>query len=96
MMYTVVSKQPGLGHTLEALRFPIAFERSEEFGSLPLTYIVPPISTIRLPDEVIIQSTEISGMDAVEEVVNVSDIGKLSDPLKDKLTGLLKAHGLER
>jgi hypothetical protein len=92
MMHTVVSKQTGLARILDALRFPLITERSEEFGDLPLTYIASSISTIRLPDDVIIESTEISGMDAVEEVVNIPDIEKLRDPLKERLTDLLKGH----
>lgn len=90
MMDTVVSKQQGVPRMLDALRFPLVTERSEEFGDLPLTYISSSISTIRLPDAVIIESTEISGMDAVEEVVNIPDIEKLRDPLKERLTELLK------
>jgi hypothetical protein len=94
MMHTVVSKQTGLASILDALRFPLRTERSEEFGDLPLTYIASSISTIRLPDDVIIESTEISGMDAVEEVVNIPDIAKLGDPLKERLTELLQTSGV--
>lgn len=96
MMHTVVSKQAGLSSILDALRFPLVTERSEEFGALPLTFIASSISTIRLPDAVIAESTEISGMDAVEEVVNTPDIAKLRDPLRAQLTELLKSHGAER
>lgn len=94
MMHTVVSKQTGLARILDALRFPIRTERSEEFGDLPLTFIASSISTIRLPDDVIIESTEISGMDAVEEVVDTSDIAKLGDPLKERLTELVQSSGV--
>jgi hypothetical protein len=96
MMHTVVTKQTGVSGILKSLHFPLVSERSEEFGDLPLTYIASEISTVRLPDAVISESTEISGMDAVEEVVNISDIAKLHDPLKEKLTELIKLHGLER
>jgi len=92
MMNTVVSKQAGLSQILHALHFPITTERSPEFGDLPLTYISSSISTIRLPDEVITESTEISGMDVFEEVVNADDVAKLRDPLKEALTELLKKN----
>jgi len=94
MMHTVVSKQTGLARILDALRFPLITERSEEVGDLPLTYIASSISTIRLPDDVIIESTEISGMDAVEEIVNIPDIAKLGDPLKERLTEMLQNSGV--
>jgi hypothetical protein len=95
MMNAVVSKQTGVSHILDALHFPLITERSPEFADLPLTYISSSISTIRLPDDVIIESTEISGMDAFEEVINIDDVAKLQDPLKEHLRGLLQSHGEE-
>jgi hypothetical protein len=95
MMRTVISKQPGISRILDALHFPIITEHSPEFGDLPLTYISSSISTKLLPDDVIIESTEISGMDAFEEVVNIADVTKLRDPLKEELTELLRTFGEE-
>jgi hypothetical protein len=92
MMHIVVAKQSGVSHILDALHFPLLTERSPEFGDLPITYISSSISTIRLPDNVIIESTEISGMNAFEEVVNIDDVAKLRDPLKEQLTQLLKSY----
>jgi hypothetical protein len=42
---------------------------------------------------VIIESTELSGSDAFEEVVSLDDVAKLRNPLKDQLEELVKAHG---
>jgi hypothetical protein len=67
-------------------------ELSEEFGELPITYIKSDISTFLLPDHVIIESTEISGMDAFEEVVNKDDVPKLQDRLKEQLTQILNSQ----
>lgn len=85
MMQTVVSKQPGLSAILEALHFPVVIEHAAESGDLPLTYIVSSISTVRPPDPVLIESTEVSGMDVFEELVHLEDISKLRDPLKEQL-----------
>jgi hypothetical protein len=93
MMNTVISKQSGIRHMLEALHFPLVTEKMDEFGDLPLTFICSSISTTLLPDDVISESTEISGMDAFEEIVNIEDVEKLRDPLKQQLTELLKSHG---
>jgi hypothetical protein len=90
MMHSVITKQTGLNQILEALHFPLSVERSAEFGDLPICYISSSISTIRLPDAVIIESTEISGMDAFEEVVNVADVARLRDPLKERLLPLIE------
>lgn len=93
MMHSVVTKQTGVNQILEALHFPLSVGRSPEFGELPLCFVSSSISTLRLPDAVIVESTEISGMDAVEEVVNVADVARLSDPLKDRLTPVLEHYG---
>jgi hypothetical protein len=95
MMHTVILKQTGISRILDALHFPIITERSPEFGDLPLTYISSSISTTLLPDDVIMESTEISGMDAFEEIVNIADITRLRDPLKEQLTELLRDFGEE-
>ncbi|HXD33131.1 MAG TPA: hypothetical protein VN643_18560 [Pyrinomonadaceae bacterium] len=92
MMHAVVSRQSGIAQILEALHFPLSIEPSAEFGNLPLCYISSSVSTTRLPDEVIIESTEISGMDAFEELVNIEDVARLRDPLKERLTNLIGSY----
>src|ERR1044072_28448 len=92
MMHAVVSKQTGIAMLLEALHFPLSIERTEELGELPVCYISSSVSTTRLPDSVIIESTEISGMHAFEEIVNLEDVARLRDPLKERLTTLIEDH----
>jgi hypothetical protein len=95
MMNTVVSKQPGLSEIMEALHFPINIEQSEAYGSLPITYVASSISTIRPPDELLIESTEISGMSAFEEIVRLEDLDKLRDPLKERLLEITRDYVVE-
>lgn len=94
MMNSVVSKQPGLSKIMDALHFPITTERSEAFGDLPITYVSSSISTVRPPDELLVESTEISGMDTFEEVVQLQDVDKLRDPLKEELQAIINSHGM--
>lgn len=91
VLHAVVSNQSGVTSILEALHFPITTGRLPGFGDLPVTYISSSISTMRPPDEVIIESTEISGSDAFEEVINLSDITTMRNPLKERLSGLVKS-----
>jgi hypothetical protein len=93
VIHIVLKYQPGLMNIFELLRFPSAAERFPGFGELPVTCISSAISTVRPPDDVIIESTEISGMDVFEEIVNLDDIRKLQDPLQARLLDLLKSHG---
>ncbi|HKV37686.1 MAG TPA: hypothetical protein VJX67_00625, partial [Blastocatellia bacterium] len=95
VMHVVMTRQQGISNIFEALRFPISSKRSPELGGLPLTYISCCISTIRPPDSVIIESTEISGTDAFEEVVNIENVDQIRDPIREEVLELVKASGLE-
>ena len=91
----VFTRQPGIKEMLTALRFPVVVERRPEFGSLPITCITAAVSTYRPDDEVIIETTEISGSEEFEEFVKVADIANLRDAYRDKLVELVKAQDPE-
>jgi hypothetical protein len=95
MLHIVLTKQPGMAQLLEALHFPVSSDRLADCGELPVASIRANLATVRPPDDVIIESTEISGMDAFEEVVNPEDIVALRDPLQARLLELAKTHGAE-
>jgi hypothetical protein len=57
---------------------------------LPVTCISSSISTSLPPDELVIESTELSGKDAFEELINVGDIEKLRDPFKERLLDVVR------
>lgn len=84
-MHIVVSRQPGLARMLDALHYSLASCQVPTFGSLPITYITSSISSCLPPDALIIESTELSGKDAFEELINVDDIAMLGDPFRKKL-----------
>ena len=93
MMNSVVTKQPGLANILEQLHFPISVEYLTEFGDVPLTYISSSISTVRPPDRVLLESSEVSGMNAFEELVRLEDIPRLRDHLKEQLLKIATPDG---
>jgi hypothetical protein len=95
VLQTVFTSQPGVTSILDKLHFPITTGRLPEFGELPITYISSSISTMRPPDDVIIESTEISGSNAFEEVINLEDIVKMNDPLKEKLSETVRSFGAD-
>ncbi|MEO8767163.1 MAG: hypothetical protein ABI363_02265 [Nitrosospira sp.] len=90
-MNVVILKQPGLTRMLNTLHFPIASGQLPGFGALPISYITSSISTSLSPDALVIESTELSGKDAFEELVNAGDIANLDDPFKERLMNTLKA-----
>lgn len=92
VMHVIGSRETGLRPLLQALRYPLSSGRADEFGSLPLTYVSCAVSTMRPPDDIIVQSTEISGTSSFEEVVNLQDIAELADPLKTRLVEIVAAQ----
>lgn len=93
VLETVVRRQAGVARILEALHFPLASRPAAELGGAPLTLIAAGVST-KLPDDaVIVESTEVSGTDAFEEVVAVEDVAALGNPLRDRLVAILDRHG---
>jgi hypothetical protein len=91
-MHMMVQKQPGLAHLLETLHFPLSTGHVEGFGQLPVTFIGSSISTSLPADALVMESTEMSGMDVFEEVVNPADIENLRDPLRERLAGAMGAE----
>jgi hypothetical protein len=92
VLHVVLANQPGVAQLLEGLRFPVQTLKLPEFGELPITRIGPPISTTRPSDAVIVESAELTGMDAFEEVLKVEDLSTLKDPLKDRLLEIAQQH----
>jgi hypothetical protein len=93
VLHAVIAAQPGVNDVMRALHFQVAAVTEPWAGKLPLVRISSPLTTMRPPDEVILQSVELSGMDAFEEVVNVEDIVRISEPLKERLLGVARNHG---
>ena len=94
-VHLVTLRQPGIAAILEALHFPLSSGKLPEFGELPITYISSSVSTFRPHDDVIIESTEISGKDLFEEIVNIEDIARMRDQLRERLVDLVRSHELD-
>lgn len=95
LLHVVIANSTGLMGVFDALHFPITTATLPEYGPLPITRIGVALSTTRPSDDVILQSAELTGMDAFEEVVNVQDLSQLRDPLKQRLLDLARQHAPE-
>jgi len=93
VLHIVTARQTGALQMLAALHFDLSSLRLPEFGELPITCIKSSVPTLRPPDEVIIESVEISGQDAFEEVVDVEAIANIQDPFKEQLLKIINSHG---
>lgn len=89
----MLASHPGIGQILAALHFPLRGGKLADLGELPITFITASVPTLRPPDEVIMESTEVSGQDAFQEIVDIDAIVALRDPLREELLGLVKSHG---
>jgi hypothetical protein len=95
LMHVVLNNSPGLMQMFEALHFPITTTSLPEFGPLPITRISVSVSTTRPSDDVMLETAELTGMDAFEEVVNVADLAQLRDPLKERLLEIARQQAPE-
>lgn len=95
LISVVLKYRPGVTQMLEGLHFPVTTTTTSDFGELPVTRIGIGISTTRPSDAIVVESAELTGMDAFEEVVNVSEIGRLPDPFKERLLDLARKHAPE-
>jgi hypothetical protein len=91
-MHLLVSRRPGFAPIMEALRIPVSSEPASEFGGLPFVHLSAPIRTIRPADAIIVQSTQLSGSAAFEEIVDLDAVMALGDPMKEKLIALVEQH----
>jgi hypothetical protein len=85
VLRVVISRLPGIGRLFEALRFPLTLGKIAEFGELPALTVSSPVVTVLPADEVVIESTELSGRDAFEEIVDLECLRKMEDPVRHKL-----------
>jgi|SRR5262245_45078711 len=86
----LVLQDPAITQIFNALHFPITTTKSPQFGELPVMRIGIPVATTRPSDAVVIESAELTGMDAFEEVIDVDDLKRLGDPLKDRLLDIAR------
>lgn len=87
-LQSIYLKRQNVTKILEALHFPVSLKTCTELGDLPLIYISSSVTTMLPPDEIIIQSTELSGMPVFEEIIDLDATKQLTDPFKEKLLEL--------
>jgi hypothetical protein len=85
MLRVVISRQPGITRLFDALRFPLTIGKLADFGELPVVTVGSPVSTVLPADEAIVESTEMSGRDVFEEVVDSDGLRGMEDPVRMRL-----------
>src|SRR5262249_54056711 len=90
VLHLVTTQDKAVMQIFESLHFPITTAKSPQFGELPITHIGLPVRTTRPSDAVVIESAELTGIDAFEEVVNLDDVKAMGDPLKERLLDIAR------
>lgn len=88
-LHLVVTRQPGIAKVCAALRLPLETRRLGEFGDLPVTVMASAVPSLRPPDDVVVQSTEMTGERVFQEVVDPAAIERLEDPWRARLLAAL-------
>jgi hypothetical protein len=94
-LHFVATRQAGLAKILDALHFSVSTGRLPGCGELPITY-VSSLTTTLPPNEVLLESTELSGRDMFEELVQENALAEWRDPLRERLAAIIgdpDSHG---
>lgn len=85
----LVEHFPGLQQLLEDLRYEVEFRQLSDLGRLPVVMVKAPLTTFLPPDDFILQITQLSGIAAFQEIVDLEALQNVADPLKESLIALL-------
>jgi hypothetical protein len=80
---------PALGQLLEDLRYELEIRQLADLGNLPVVVAKAPVETFLPPDDFIIKVTQISGIDAFQEIIDLEAVENVTDSLKDDLRNLI-------
>jgi hypothetical protein len=81
----LIELSPGLGEILGDLRFDLSVEFSEFAGKTPFIVASSHLSAYRPQDEVIETVVRLSGQPRFEEVIDLTGLDALTDPLTTKI-----------
>ena len=82
-MVIFLKRYPNLARLLSDLRYDIEFVDLKECGGLTVAVLNTPLKTFLPPDEYIIQVTQLSGVSAFQELIDLDAIDAITDPLKE-------------
>lgn len=88
-LYVTLSKKLDVLALLADLRFPIEDGRMDGCGKLLVKLATSPIATMRAPDDIVLQSTELTGSATFEEVIDLQSVAQMRDPLQVEILELV-------
>lgn len=85
-MVLVLKHFPALTHLLEDLRYEVEMRELTDLGGLPVVVLKAPLETFLPLNDFILQVTQLSGIPAFQEIVDLEAFQSMPDPLKEFLT----------
>jgi hypothetical protein len=89
LLYLVFQRSPGVVRLLEGLRFRLDAVPCEQLYGLPLMTVSFALPTFRPDDSLILKATNLSGVPAFIELVDLEALRQIEDPLKCELEKLV-------
>ncbi len=80
---------PALTQLLQDLRYEVEIRKMTDLGGLPVVVLKAPLETFLPTDDFIEQVTQLSGVPAFQEIIDLEAVHNISDPLKEALTTTL-------
>lgn len=81
---------PSLKQLLQDLRYEVEIQKLEDLGGLPVVLLKAPVKCFLPPDEFILQITQLSGIAAFQEIIDLDAVEKMPDPLKETLQATIR------
>lgn len=82
---------PVLTSLLEDLRYRVQIIKLERFGNLPAVLITAPLDTFLPNDSFVQEVTQLSGIPAFQEIIDLDAVENLPDTMKDTLNALVNS-----
>lgn len=80
---------PALGQLIADLRYEVEIKKLTDLGDLPVVVFKAPVQTFLPPDDFILQITQLSGIAAFQEIIDLEALESIPDPYKDMLQKLV-------
>ena len=94
-MHLHFQRFPALAELFAGLRYRIEVRQSQETGDLPFVTVSAPFATMRPPDSLVTVASGLAGGTSFSEVIDLSTVRDLKDPLREQIASVFRNHGQE-
>lgn len=95
LMHLHFQRFPALADLFAGLRYRIEVRQSQETGDLPFVTVSAPFATMRPPDSLVTVASGLAGGTSFSEVLDLSTVRDLKDPLREQIAAVFRNHGQE-